>query len=334
MRKSIVLAILGLLLGGVKHLLGQNTTGAYEIAAPVGIHPSSESNANSLPTSYIFDPGDTAPFRYATIFEKRAMDKINAQSPAGHVPNIYDEAYRRYAIVERVPLQYSTIREADVAWAKRLWREIDIREKMNAHFAFAEMPLMEVLLQMIKNYPEQPLFYADESFTTPITYDEVIRKLKLADSLQICNEETFTYEAKLVEKDPDLAQFQRFRVKEEWIIDTRMGALTQRILGIAPVRDVFTKDNEFIGTETLFWLYYPNSRDVLSSVEAINPYNDLLRMSWTDVFDMRFFSSIITKENNNKDRRIQDYAYGRNAALESARITEEIFNLEHDLWEW
>jgi len=323
-----------LLLGVIKHLLGQNVSGASETAHLVGINTPSNSTVNNLPTSYIFDPGDTAPFRYATIFEKRAMDKIDAQSPTGHILNIYDEAYRRYVMIEKVPLQYSYIREADVAWAKRLWREIDIREKKNAHFAFAEMPLMEVLLQMMKNYPEQPLFYADENFTTPITFNNVIHKLKLADSLQICNEETFTYEAKIVDKDPDLAQFQRFRLKEEWIIDTRLSVLTHRILGIAPVRDVFTLDNTFLGTETLFWLYYPTSRDLLASVEAINPYNDLLRMSWADVFDRRFFSSIITKENNNKNRRIQDYAHGRNAVLESARITEEIFNLEHDLWEW
>ena len=57
-------------------------------------------------------------------------------------------------------------------------------------------------------------------------------------------------------------------------------------------------------------------------------------MSWDDMFQMRLFSSVIIKESNVFDRRIQEYATGLDALRESDRIKEDIFNFEHDLWSY
>ena len=51
-------------------------------------------------------------------------------------------------------------------------------------------------------------------------------------------------------------------------------------------------------------------------------------------FIKRFFSSRIVKESNKYDRKISEYKQGLDALLESEKIKEEIFNLEHDLWEY
>ena len=42
----------------------------------------------------------------------------------------------------------------------------------------------------------------------------------------------------------------------------------------------------------------------------------------------------IVKESNKYDRKISDYKEGIDALLEAEKIKEEIFNLEHDLWEY
>ncbi len=337
MRKSIVLALLGILLGGIKHLIGQESNSYVYMYDDPNVDLMIQGYNQFEINSYIFEPGDVKSTRYATVFdklEKNTESNHTVGNEARSIVNVYDGAYRRYTGIEAVPLNYNNIREADVAWVKRLWREIDIREKQNAHFANAEMPLVEVFMQLLAANPQNQIFYADEKFTQPITYDEVIAKLKLADTLQILNESTFNYDTKVVTNDPNYAQFHKFRLKEDWLLDSRTSALTQRVIGIAPIREVFNKDNEFIGVEPLFWIYYPNAREYMSKVESFNPFNDAIRMSWTDVIDMRYFSSIITKESNNSDRRISDYADGRNALLESKRLTEKIFNFEHDLWEW
>ena len=46
------------------------------------------------------------------------------------------------------------------------------------------------------------------------------------------------------------------------------------------------------------------------------------------------FSSTITKEANVMDRKINEYMVGLDALLEAERIKTEIFNMEHDLWEY
>ena len=46
------------------------------------------------------------------------------------------------------------------------------------------------------------------------------------------------------------------------------------------------------------------------------------------------FSSTITMEANAANRRINEYMVGLDALLEAERIKAEIFNIEHDLWEY
>jgi hypothetical protein len=56
-------------------------------------------------------------------------------------------------------------------------------------------------------------------------------------------------------------------------------------------------------------------------------------LTWDDIFQLRYFSSHITKENNLYDRRISDYKSGYDAISEAENIHNSIFNFEQDLWE-
>ena len=46
------------------------------------------------------------------------------------------------------------------------------------------------------------------------------------------------------------------------------------------------------------------------------------------------FSSTIVKESTVYDRNVSDFMVGLDALLEAERIKEELFNFEHDLWEY
>jgi hypothetical protein len=52
------------------------------------------------------------------------------------------------------------------------------------------------------------------------------------------------------------------------------------------------------------------------------------------LFEARLFESYIYKESNVYDRGIQEYATGMDALLESDKIKYEMFNYEHDLWNY
>ncbi|MFT4971184.1 MAG: hypothetical protein ACI9JY_000382, partial [Saprospiraceae bacterium] len=43
-------------------------------------------------------------------------------------------------------LPYEHVREADIMWEKRIWRVIDIREKMNLPFGYPERPFFSILM--------------------------------------------------------------------------------------------------------------------------------------------------------------------------------------------
>ena len=106
-----------------------------------------------------------------------------------------------------------------------------------------------------------------------------------------------------------------------------------RIMGIAPVRDVYDPNTgEFRGENDMFWVYYPDARQILANNYAFNPNNDAVQMSWEDILEMRLFNSYIVEQSNVYDRPIETYATGIDAVLESERIKLEIFKKEHELW--
>ncbi len=45
-----------------------------------------------------------------------------------------DGLYEDEGLKEKLPVPYPYIRQADVMWSKRVWREIDFRQKFNQKF--------------------------------------------------------------------------------------------------------------------------------------------------------------------------------------------------------
>jgi hypothetical protein len=45
-----------------------------------------------------------------------------------------DGVYDKTAITQLQPISYPYLREADIIWTRRIWRVIDMREKMNQPF--------------------------------------------------------------------------------------------------------------------------------------------------------------------------------------------------------
>jgi hypothetical protein len=63
--------------------------------------------------------------------------------------------------------------------------------------------------------------------------------------------------------------------------------------------------------------------------------NDAQRISYDDLFMQRRFGSIVFGESNVfDDRQINEYTVGKYTLFEAERIKNELFNIEHDLWEY
>jgi hypothetical protein len=72
--------------------------------------------------------------------------------------------------------------------------------------------------------------------------------------------------------------------------------------------------------------------------EVFNRQNDAARLTYDDWFEQRLFSSYIIKQSNEHDNKIKEYDEfkdnGVAALLEADRIKQELFEKEHDLWEY
>jgi len=84
----------------------------------------------------------------------------------------------------------------------------------------------------------------------------------------------------------------------------------------------------------MFWIYYPDLRNIIIRHEVFNEKNSARTLTFEDIFEMRLFNSYIVKEDNVYDRLIENYATGIDQVLESEKIKQVIFDYEHNLWEF
>ncbi|MCC7467121.1 MAG: gliding motility protein GldN [Saprospiraceae bacterium] len=245
-----------------------------------------------------------------------------------------DDITEREVVRERQTLAYQPIREADILWEKRIWRVIDVREKMNLPFAAPESPLFKVLSDAILAGDLPAYSTQDDKFTKRLSPADVRSLLFKKDTVLVFDDpENADEELRVVENETNWEDIKRFRIKESWFFDAKTSTLRHRILGIAPVIDVRDEEGNFRYEMPLFWIYYPGAREYLAQHKAItHGENWSATTTWEDIFEKRYFASYITKENNVQDLRLQDMYSGVDLLMESDRIKNELFNREHDHW--
>jgi gliding motility associated protien GldN len=261
-------------------------------------------------------------------------------------PNVLDGVYVKEHTPERQVIPYPFLREADVMWSKRIWRVIDLNEKINLPLRFPSSKqttnrknLIDLLMDAIHEGSLTAYSYMDDEFTLPLTEKDIeARGGARTDTVQLQHPDPpyDTYDT-IVARDFSRDKVIAYRVKEDWFFDKQRSVMDVRIIGIAPL--IYQVDEQGNVREgnikmPLFWVYYPEARKLLANAEVFNRENDAERRSFDDIFQKRLFGSYIYKESNVYDRRIEDYKTGINALLESERIKDEITNFEHDMWEF
>ncbi|MEM9916640.1 MAG: gliding motility protein GldN [Bacteroidota bacterium] len=245
-----------------------------------------------------------------------------------------DEVAPKPTLQDRRVLPYPPVREADILWEKRIWQEVDTRQLMNQPFRYPEASLVELLMKGIEMGEIKAYSPENDKFSIEMQGDDLNAMMSRSDTVQVMDPETYEISYEVVSDDFNPEDIIKYRIKEVWFFDTRRSALSVRILGIAPIKAVTDEQGNFRYEQPLFWVYYPHCRPYLARQEVYTVGNDAAALSWENHLERRFFDSYIVKESNVHDRRISDYATGREAGLESDRIEREIFNYEHDLWSY
>lgn len=247
----------------------------------------------------------------------------------------------RKDIDSAVMVPYADVREEDVYYSKRVWREIDLRDTINSVLKAENAKLIDVLMEAITN----------EELTAYSSKDTVAGKiLEDNDSFKIAltAQQALQSMRGVTEGTPDATtgkiaeptlkklrsdEFQKYRIKEDWILDTKRSIFEPRIVGLAPMKMV--EGN----WQPVFWIYYDDARELLTKKKLMNPGNDASVLTFDDFFVRRLFSSYIVKETNPGNKNITDMLgltdpKDPRKLYESEKIKKSIADFEQSLWEY
>ena len=254
------------------------------------------------------------------------------------------DVYDKIHITDKKPIPYTPIREADVMWSKDIWRIIDLREKMNQPLYYPTSPIgsrmsfFSLVMLGIKEYNLHA--FKDDKYKlftseTLMGEAEVVKALGADTLFAGTPDQDIRLKTNLVKQ---------LLVKEKWFFDKQHSTMQVRIVGIAPIK-VYNKQlvdangnmtvSPEVSREILFWIYFPEFRELFAKNETFNRFNDSQNISFDDLFMQRRFASYIYGESNEFENRfIVDYLIGDDILYEAERIKQSLFEMEHDLWEW
>ncbi len=231
---------------------------------------------------------------------------------------------------------YPFLRQDDMMWATRHWERIQVQEKLNhpLYYPVAPLPdrksMFDVLKDAILIEGSIVEVFRDDLFELPLSNQEVAGIIFRVDSITDPDDPSILLAVDSIElKAPNVVAWE---LKSDWYFDKQRGEMKNRIIGISPV----VKDPSTSEIYNIFWIWFPDARQALSTNIAYNPDNNTRRLTFDQILQMRYFNSIVFKEDNVYDRTIDDYKQNRpmEQLLESKRIRETLRNYEHDLWQF
>ncbi|WP_027138603.1 type IX secretion system ring subunit PorN/GldN [Gaetbulibacter saemankumensis] len=275
-------------------------------------------------------------FAQANILNAKSPEEIGVRTAA------------QRAIDNDKPLEYGYVDDRDILFSKMVWEKIDLDERANFPLYYPidtnnigvdRRCLYDVLMKSIKEGRIENI-YDDSYFKTKRTLQDIQASLVKVDTTELGIEQLNAGEELSAEyidrRDITAADIMEYRIKGLWYFDKRQAEMKYRLLGIAPVApDVNFIDSENPDLVELFWVFFPDAREVLHEAKSFNNKNSSMPFSFDHVLNSRRFSAVIYKEENvQEDRQIKDYV-SQNALmqlLESERIKDKIRDFELDMW--
>ncbi len=265
---------------------------------------------------------------------------------------------------------YKPVPESHIMYKKMMWRMIDLREKQNQPFFAQGKEVTQVIIDAVKAGLIQPWKNDSLSDGQPLTSEQFLQKLLIPSNEELFSDEdldfinndaggdnpfgnefgfdlgeetndeveeedksntgqVFYYEGK------DLWQLE---VKENWIFDKQRSTTIFDIQALTIVIPADHPDNVKGIEEVVASFSYKEliEKVFTNNPEAIyyNPYNDKEHKSLADAFELRLFSSYLTKINNPTNETITDiYGGDPGKGIQASKLEEQrLLEFEHNLW--
>ncbi|GGZ72670.1 type IX secretion system ring protein PorN/GldN [Algibacter mikhailovii] len=246
------------------------------------------------------------------------------------------------------PLEYGYVDDRDVLFSKMVWEKVVLDERANFPLYYPidtnnigsdRRSLYDVLMKNIQNGRIENI-YDDSYFTTKRTLKDIESALTMIDTTELGIEQLNAGEELSAEyinrRTITAADVREYHLKGLWYFDKRQAEMKYRLLGIAPVApDVNFIDESEPDLVPLFWVFFPDAREILHEAKSFNNANSSMPFSFDHILNARRFQGYIYREENVQgDRAISEYV-SENALmqlLESQRIKDKIRDFELDMW--
>ncbi|WGD33652.1 gliding motility protein GldN [Olleya sp. YS] len=292
----------------------------------------------------------------AVVFGVAFTAQINAQSNILNAKSPEEIGVRteeQKALDNDKPLEYGYVDDRDIMFAKMTWEKVVLDERVNFPLYYPvdtnnigseRRSLFDVLTKAIDDGKIENV-YNDSYFTGRRTKKELEQIRTAVDTMDIgydqLNADGYVDPEYITTTTISSYDVSAYLIKGLWYFDKRQGELKYRLLGLAPaapdVNYVNSDDEANKEPIPLFWIFYPDARDVLHEAKAFNSKNSAMPFSFDHLLNSRRFNGIIYKEENVfGDRKVEEYI-AENALmqlLESERIKEKIRNFELDMWSY
>ncbi len=274
---------------------------------------------------------------------------LNAKSP--QEIGVRTEAQK--AIDNDKPLEYGYVEDRDIMYSKMTWEKVILDERVNFPLYYPvdtnnigsnRRSLYDVLTKAIKDGLVESV-YDDSYFTAKRSLkdlDDITRKVDTLDiGYDQLNADGFVDPEYITTRVIASYDVSAYLIKGLWYFDKRQGELKFRLLGIAPaaadVNFIDSDDEANKEPNPLYWVFFPDVRDILHEAKAFNNKNSAVPFSFDHLLNARRFNGYVYKEENVYGDRTVDEYINDNALmqlLESDRIKEKIRNFEMDMWSY
>lgn len=146
-----------------------------------------------------------------------------------------DGVYNKLNSPNREPIPWTSLREADVMWSKRIWRVIDLRQKINLPMYYptsdqqGRKSLMRIIYDAIKENTITAYTTDNEEFLVPLSPTEIKQQLDKEDTMTMTRLDPPYDQYDSVISNPFTTQdVYFFRVKEDWFFDKQRSVMDVR----------------------------------------------------------------------------------------------------------
>lgn len=247
-------------------------------------------------------------------------------------------ATTRYKAFYKSPVKLDTLIEPQSLVTKRVWRFIDFKEietkKLFAPNKSCEfLDLFEILKFGIVT-GKINVFFSDKfdknALKNKIDIKNCLSLLTFKDTI---TETIFdadgnsTISKKLIEREINSTDLAGYMFCEDWFFDTHWSQLDKRMIFICPIIKNEKKQTE----HPLFYLYYNECRELLSSFKAVN-LRTLEPFTYDEFILSHLYPSFVVKTSNVFNRTISEFKKGADVEGEQNSSLRTLHNSESDLF--